>query len=151
MHLSATQILPDDPPLRMSQVSDGVSCTFLISEKRINANRIASKATNSLAQPGDQYGCVSGFGPDTVRTALFPPWPDYPRERTIINWGGDGTTDSTGQISVRDGFGSSHLHGFNALFLDGSVRHLRFEIDYHVFQYLSHRSDGQAIDMSKID
>jgi len=157
-HQSPTQVTTTNPSLRMRDISDGLSSTFMIAEKRLNTNRIGAKARNNPSQPGDQFGFVSGYGPDTVRYAMWPPNPDEPRgdyyqsSLGLYQSGSDQTEiDSTGQLAVPDGFGSSHLFGLNALFADGSVRHLRFTINQLVFQQLSWRNDGSAIDMNKIE
>lgn len=157
-HQSATQITKTNPSLRLADLTDGLSNTFMIAEKRINADRLGAQSRNSSSQPGDQFGFVSGYGPDTVRYALWPPLPDAPRgvvyssSKGSYNSGSDQTEfDSTGQLAIADGFGSSHLLGLNALFADGSVRHLRYTIKQLVFQQLSWRNDGSAMDMNKIE
>lgn len=157
-HQSPTQVTTTNPSLRMRDISDGLSCTFMIAEKRLNTNRIGAQTRNNPSQPGDQFGFVSGYGPDTVRYALWPPNPDEPRGDYYGSSLGkyqsafdDTVFDSTGQLAVPDGFGSSHLIGLNALFADGSVRHLRFTINQLVFQQLSWRNDGSAIDMNKVE
>lgn len=157
-HLNATQATPSNPPLRMADITHGLACTFMIAEKRVNSDRIGHRSSNNPSQPGDQFGFVSGYGPDTVRYALWPPNPDAPRgiffqtsKGSYISSSDETVYDSTGQLAIPDGFGSSHLFGLNVLFADGSVRHLRFSIDYQIFQQLSWRNDIRPVDMNKIE
>jgi hypothetical protein len=43
------------------------------------------------------------------------------------------------------GFGSPHLHGFNACMCDLSVRPISYTIDSTVHRYPGNKSDGQAV------
>lgn len=43
-------------------------------------------------------------------------------------------------------YGSAHPAGFNAVFCDGSVHVINFNIDLFVYDRLGHRSDGDVID-----
>jgi prepilin-type N-terminal cleavage/methylation domain-containing protein/prepilin-type processing-associated H-X9-DG protein len=156
-HWSTSTVTATNRPLRFVDLTDGVSNTLLVAEKRLNAERVGS-------QPGDQHGFVSGYGPDTVRTALWPPLPDYPRSQIVLpslqspdgNWSDVSERDRTGQFAIADGFGSSHVAGLNLLFADGSVRHFRFNLNGEstyrdVFYAISWRSDGQHVDLGLLE
>jgi prepilin-type processing-associated H-X9-DG protein len=64
-------------------------------------------------------------------------------------------------ITYVTGFGAAHSTGLNALFVDGSVRQIRYDLSTgtittshgseSIFQLLCDRSDGSAIDWSQID
>ncbi len=147
-HVTVSQTSSTINPLRLTDIVDGLSTTLLIAEKRVNSDRL-SHQINGIPQPGDQFGYASGFGPDTVRMAEWSPEPDAPRG--VVYGVGTNSLDSTHQISIPDGFGSSHLAGFNALFVDGSAHHIKYSVDYQLFKSLCHRYDGRAISLSSIE
>jgi prepilin-type processing-associated H-X9-DG protein len=101
----------------------------MLAEKRINVARIG------LAQEGDQLGWTSGFENDTVRSSFFPPQRDVTQ----------GTAD------VTDGFGSSHISGVNVLYCDGSVRMVRYGVDFQVWRNVTTRNGGELIDFSTVE
>jgi prepilin-type processing-associated H-X9-DG protein len=45
-------------------------------------------------------------------------------------------------------FGSAHPGGFNAMFADGSVHGMSFDIDVETFNKLGGRADGEVADTS---
>jgi prepilin-type processing-associated H-X9-DG protein len=45
-------------------------------------------------------------------------------------------------------FGSAHTGGFNAVFADGSVHTIGYDVDAVVFNHLAARNDDAAIDSS---
>jgi prepilin-type processing-associated H-X9-DG protein len=95
-----------DRPLRSSQIRDGSSCTLLIAEKRINQSLLGQQ------QRGDMAGFTCGYGPDTLRSGATSPARDW--------------NDPTAFMT--DSFGSAHSQSMNALFVDGSVRAIRYDI-----------------------
>jgi prepilin-type N-terminal cleavage/methylation domain-containing protein/prepilin-type processing-associated H-X9-DG protein len=122
-----------DQPLSPNQVIDGLSKTLLLAEKRTNLDLLGEP------QPGDRLGFCSGFGIDTIRTGGVPTARDA----------------RSASDMVFDGFGSTHPFGFNALFADGSVRTLSYNVGQPstlssrfaltIMQALCNRNDGLAI------
>jgi prepilin-type N-terminal cleavage/methylation domain-containing protein/prepilin-type processing-associated H-X9-DG protein len=100
-----------DSPIRLTQISDGLSNTIMVAEKRLDSTLIGS------VQPGDQNGFFDGFWINTIRTGQFQPASD--RDQAVNN-------TNTNKV---DRFGSAHTSGFNALFSDGSVRQIRYDLD----------------------
>jgi prepilin-type N-terminal cleavage/methylation domain-containing protein/prepilin-type processing-associated H-X9-DG protein len=109
-------------PVRMADVTDGLSLTLMVGEKRLNLNDLNKGA------PDDNEGYTCGFDHDTIRNTDFPPQPDY--------FG----SDTGGEV-----FGSSHPGQFNTVFADGSVHPISYFIDPAVWSALGNRSDGVAI------
>lgn len=110
--------------LRMASVQDGTSNTLVVSEKRYNLRDVGGA-------PGyDNEGYTSGWDWDEMRRGDYPPFPD-------INRSG----------SPGDFFGSSHPGGLNALFADGSVHSITYDVDREVFARMCHRSDGGTFEM----
>jgi prepilin-type N-terminal cleavage/methylation domain-containing protein/prepilin-type processing-associated H-X9-DG protein len=107
-------------PTKISDVTDGTSTTFVVSEKRINLQELGQP------QRDDNEGYTVGWDEDTIRSTELPPERDF----RGVGW------------DPKRRFGSSHPSGVNAVFADGSVRSLRYGIDGDVFERLGHRSDG---------
>jgi prepilin-type processing-associated H-X9-DG protein len=95
-----------DQPLRGRDATDGLSYTVLIAEKRLNLAYLGQP------QVGDQMGYTCGYGTTALRTGALPPLRD--------------TRDAA--MTLTDQFGSSHPHGLNVLFGDGSVRGVRYNL-----------------------
>jgi prepilin-type N-terminal cleavage/methylation domain-containing protein len=109
-------------PVRLAAVTDGLSNTLFVADKRLNIGRLGQP------QNDDDTGYASGFDADVVRYTTRPPLPDY--------------SAPSGDGDMR--FGSSHTGVFNALLGDGSVRTIPYGVDPTVFSYLGNKSDGQA-------
>jgi prepilin-type N-terminal cleavage/methylation domain-containing protein len=112
--------------IELQQISDGVSNTYLVGEKYMNSNEYE---TDGTADGGDNHGYFQGFDWDTHRFATkdWPPLPDTP-----------------GFFSYQ-GFGSAHPGAWHAVFCDGSVRGLSYDIDEQTHRRYASRFDGQTI------
>jgi prepilin-type processing-associated H-X9-DG protein len=115
------------PVVRLADVTDGASNTVMAGEKQLNLAMLGlakddDAPYNRAGWRGDwevYRGAINGASPDR----------DYrePGDRTPSNR-----------------FGSSHPSGFNVVFADGSVRHVRFGVDAAVWQRACVRNDGQV-------
>jgi prepilin-type processing-associated H-X9-DG protein len=114
-------------PSRMSELLDGTSNVLLIAEKRLNRQSLGQW------QEDDNEGYTCGWDEDTMRRTDLPPAADYNAA------GGDGGEQ----------FGSSHPQTFNAVFADGSVHTLQFNISPTAFNYLGHASDGKSASLNQ--
>jgi prepilin-type processing-associated H-X9-DG protein len=122
--------------VRMSIITDGTSMTLLIGEKRLQPELLGR------AQPHDDQGFTSGWDRDEVCWGHIPPASDKRGENGFYQ------------------FGSAHPSGFNAVFCDGSVRIIRYNIQSNnvptasqplgVWQKLCKRDDGLSIDESAL-
>jgi prepilin-type N-terminal cleavage/methylation domain-containing protein len=120
------------PSIRLALLADGASNTLLIGEKRLQPENIGR------AQSHDDQGFTSGWDRDEVCWCNIPP-----------------DIDRRGQNGFYQ-FGSAHPGGFSAVFCDGSVRTIRYNIQSNntptattpkgVWQRLCMRADGQAVD-----
>ena len=109
-------------PRRAADVTDGLSKTLAVAEKRLNLAHLGER------QQDDNEGFTAGWDEDTVRRTDLAPDRDY-----------SGSQDG-GEL-----FGSSHPSSFNAVFADGSVRGLAYTIDPTVFQSLGDIKDGRSL------
>jgi len=107
---------------RAADITDGLSKTFVVSEKRLNLRELGQW------QQDDNEGYTAGWDEDTVRRTDLQP-----------------EKDSIGDGDGGERFGSSHPGAFNAVFVDGAVRSLPYDIDATIFRRLGEINDGQDV------
>lgn len=108
--------------VKVAQITDGTSHTFLIGEKY---------AVAAGWDPGDDQGMYTGYDFDTCRFTFEPPTPDQ-----------------SAQLIWR--FGGSHPSTCQFVFCDGSARPISFEIAPQVYRWLGNRRDATPIDDAMI-
>ncbi len=126
-------------PVRMAQIEDGTSNTLVIGEKYLRTDLYEGGTAS------DDRGWADGWDPDTMRSTCFQPLGDGDPEgfdAILRNAYGDG-------VDVWN-FGSAHPGIFNAVFADGSVHTISFDIDIVLFNNLGTRNDGQIVDMGEL-
>jgi prepilin-type N-terminal cleavage/methylation domain-containing protein/prepilin-type processing-associated H-X9-DG protein len=123
--------------VKLSDVTDGASNTFLLGEKYINRDDY----TNGCDW-GDAASMYCGGDRELLRWTGYlgavgnPPTPDRSTlapEGSYVQW-----------------FGSAHLLGFNMSFCDGSVRMVSYSIDGETYRRLGNRKDGLPIDGKRV-
>ncbi|TWT78371.1 hypothetical protein Pla123a_11620 [Posidoniimonas polymericola] len=116
------------PPCKAKHITDGLSKTVVLGEKRLHTDRY------EVGAPYDDIGWTDGWDFDTVRYTGYKPGPDVPEpieNPTPVDLRGYGYH-----------FGSAHTGAFNACFADGHVQPLNYDIDIVVFNALGSRADG---------
>jgi prepilin-type processing-associated H-X9-DG protein len=111
--------------VRIKQITDGTTHTLLVGEKYLMPERYEDGQDNA-----DDQSAFSGDDVDQVRAAYFWPHDYLPRQ------------DQSGSSSPIE-FGSAHAGAMNAVFCDGSVTTISYEIDGLTFRRLCNRHDGQ--------
>ncbi len=113
--------------IQPKDVTDGLECTYLIGEKYLNPENY----TNGKDE-GDNGCLYQGDDPDIARCTEQSPiqdeqegWEDY------------------------KSFGSAHPATWQAVFCDGSVHNMSFDIDPDVHRQLGNRKDGKKPDASE--
>jgi prepilin-type N-terminal cleavage/methylation domain-containing protein/prepilin-type processing-associated H-X9-DG protein len=124
--------------VRLADISDGASNTYLVGEKRLNPDAYfdGSDGTdnNAIFEGYDWDICRwSLWNGSTTNPAYSVPLPDTP-----------GNTDPYS-------FGGAHAGSFNMALCDGSVRAISYNINMLTHGYLCDRSDGMPVDTSKTD
>lgn len=98
-----------DSAIHVRDISDGLANTILAADKRMNS------ALYNQPQFGDTDGFTSGYIADTLRSGYFSPTRDF-------------SIDFPTPSDTIERFGSAHAFGINALFCDGSVRTISYNI-----------------------
>jgi prepilin-type N-terminal cleavage/methylation domain-containing protein/prepilin-type processing-associated H-X9-DG protein len=116
--------------VKIAQITDGTNKTMLISEKYVRSD-LYQGGTSS-----DDTGWTDGWDPDVVRSTGIPPLQDGSTDRL---------TDPSAQPPMGTAwwefhFGSAHPGGINAVFADGSVRSINYDINLEVFNALGTRN-----------
>ncbi len=109
--------------VRMAEITDGTTSTYLLGEKYLNPD--------SYTDGNDNEDLYSGFNNDNHRIAYYDPVTktaltrqDYPRS-----------------------FGSAHAGSCFMSFCDGSVQAISYEIDPLTHQRMGNRMDGKSIEV----
>lgn len=126
-------------PVRISDVTDGVGYTVLVSEKAMDSDQITHRPTNATPQNGDIYGYTAGFDKfETTRHGAKQPRRDYSGQFPAMS---PNTSPALGTNDF-DAFGSSHLSALNVLMCDGSVRQVSYSISPALQNGTLKRADG---------
>jgi prepilin-type N-terminal cleavage/methylation domain-containing protein len=108
--------------LQAASVFDGLSNTYLLGEKYVEAGTYDLGSADGDARP-----MMVGYSSDNVRWGLDLPQRDARRE------------------SYPAAFGSGHRGGWNVAYADGAVRTVGFDIDATLHTQLSSRNDGKGM------
>ena len=116
--------------VRMKDIIDGSSKTYLVGEKYLDAAKMADGTSDD-----DDQSLHSGFDRDMVRIGCVPPY----RDRS-----GFDPKDVHGGYPVPLAYGSAHPDACGIAMADGSVRTVEDAIDPAAHRSLSSRNDGAA-------
>jgi prepilin-type N-terminal cleavage/methylation domain-containing protein/prepilin-type processing-associated H-X9-DG protein len=116
--------------IRMTDITDGASSTVLVSEKQLNPEHFGVTADDN------KWYNRPGWNGDyeAYRRGDAPPARDDP---CVIPIGSEA-------------FGSAHPFGFNACFVDGSVRHVRYGVDLRTWTLACVRNDNLAFSINEL-
>jgi prepilin-type N-terminal cleavage/methylation domain-containing protein len=122
-------------PVKMAQITDGTSNSMMIGEKFVRPDLYEGGSWS------DDKGWSDGWDPDSMRSTCYMPLQD---SLTASN-------DSIyGPATDVVNFGSAHPGGFHAVFADGSVHTIRYEIEPALFDRLGDRHDEEVIELSEL-
>ena len=128
--------------VKPSGCTDGLSHTLLVSEKLLRTDLYGGGSWS------DDMGWADGWDPDQLRTTGLQPLQDtdpfcYGPSQNRCGGPPPGNND----VFM---FGSAHPNGINALFGDGSIHHISFDVDVVLFNYLGARNDDEVIDPANL-
>ncbi|MAT68248.1 MAG: hypothetical protein CMJ58_01865 [Planctomycetaceae bacterium] len=125
-------------PVTNAMITDGSSNTMMIGEKYIRDD-FADGAT-----PSDDTGWSDGWDPDVMRCSCIQPLNDSSFNPPFTGVAGDPPgKDNVWETLV---MGSAHPSGMNAVFADGSVHSVSYDVDVFVFNSLGTRNGGEVVD-----
>lgn len=132
------------PRVRMTDVTDGLSQTIALGEKRLKLQKFGFSYDDneSYVSPGWESEIVRWAKADHDR----PP-SDCGPSRDIVKINPMHFPD---HFSGLDQFGSSHPSGCNFAMGDGSVRIIRYQPNPLIFQKLTVRNDGEAVNPNNL-
>ena len=132
---AATGIFYAGSMIKIADVTDGTSNTYLCGEKCLNPDYYTTGQDG-----GDNESALTGDNMDIVRWAAL---------QYMISPPYYGALPDTPGVPDCDLFGSAHLNGFQMAFCDGSVQMMNYSIDSETHRRLADRKDGLPIDAKK--
>jgi hypothetical protein len=135
-------------PTKIAKILRGTSKTFMIAEKYVRSDQSDS------SRYSDDRGWADGWDADTMRSACYLPINDGDPIgwQAMERYFGDqyvGSGAYNGLYNVLH-FGSPHTAGLNAVFADGAVRMIGYDVDVVVFNALSTRNSEEQLDLSTV-
>jgi prepilin-type N-terminal cleavage/methylation domain-containing protein/prepilin-type processing-associated H-X9-DG protein len=127
-------------PTKIARITDGTSHTFLLGEKYVRSDMYDGGGYS------DDHGWIEGWDPDDIRCTCFQPYQDS----SGYQFQSLGSADIFGHDKDIPYFGSAHPGGLNAIFADGSVHTLSYDIDPVTFNALATRAGDEVIDPSTL-
>ena len=122
--------------VRLREVTDGTSWTYLLGEKYVDPERLAAGTSDD-----DDHCLYSGHERDVLRVGLEPPCQDRAGVDPTTH---TGRTGGSNKNPLPIAFGSAHADACGMAMVDGSVRTVEYGIAAAVHRSLSSRNDGQV-------
>jgi prepilin-type N-terminal cleavage/methylation domain-containing protein len=129
--------------INAASITDGTSNTIAIMEKAVRAQDYNFNVGDWRWWELVGSGHNADWG-NMRTTGYYPPRGDTAARETWQQQNGNPN------LIADFGFGSAHTGVMNAVFGDGSVRSIRFNLDQTTFERLGHRDDGQVVDLSNL-
>ncbi len=122
-------------PTSFAKITDGTSKTFMLGEKYVRSDMYEGGGYS------DDHGWSEGWDPDAIRSTCFQPYQDSEG----FQFDGLGNDDPFGHDADIVYFGSAHTGGFNAIYADGSIQTLNYDIDLVLFNSLGTRAGDEVV------
>lgn len=144
------QFVPGSPrATRPGKITDGTSHTMVLGEKLVRCDLYeGNRSVDRGGSESDDRGWTDGWDPDTVRFTGFQPLHDCDAG-ICFNEDKNYWKTCTGDDDVYF-FGSAHPNGINAVYADGSVHSIAYDVNIFVFNALGTRNGAENVDTSDI-
>ena len=109
--------------IRIEDVFDGASNTYMVGEKFVKSDTYTTGA-----YPADDRSAYQGADNDVLRWTTYPAIQDNPESEDTAQWS----------------FGSAHASGWNAVFCDGSVHFMSYDLDPEIHRANGNRRDSKT-------
>jgi prepilin-type N-terminal cleavage/methylation domain-containing protein/prepilin-type processing-associated H-X9-DG protein len=123
--------------IKSSQITDGLSKTYMLGEKYLPADKYDADGSTDSGDGGDNISMYQGFDWDVNRWTASGQIDDETNKLVAA----PPSQDREGYESYGV-FGSAHPGGFNMSFCDGSVQTVSYDIDPEVHRRQGNRLDG---------
>lgn len=133
-------------PTKFAKITDGTSKTVMIGEKYVRADWY-NGPPDGLDTPSDDTGLTDGWDPDMIRVSCIPPIQDSATNYWYTGNMGDLPGEPVWQTFL---LGSPHPGGLNAVFADGSVHTVSYDIDIYVLNSLGTRNGTSERETSDV-
>ena len=129
-----------------NQITDGTSHTYLFGEKNLQVEHY--ELAGAL---NDDQSMYNGWDKDNVRSTAIT----LLANGTLVTIGSyppapDTETPDQKKNQYQWAFGGAHSGGWQAVFCDGSVRSLSYDMGLLIHRDLGNRQDGNVIDSSQL-
>jgi hypothetical protein len=136
-----TGIIFQRSEVKISQITDGTSHTYVLGEKNLDANHYDDGVPGN-----DDQSMYNGYDRDNMRAAIA--WyPGFENRSALV---APAVPDTPGTDYAQWNFGGPHPGGWVALFCDNSVRYLTYDMRPEVHQSFGSRKDGNVINLDEL-
>jgi len=118
--------------MTFAKITDGTAKTMLAAEKWVHVSQYGG----DTGIPAEDKGWADGWDYDHLRSSLIPPRSDSDDPKAPLG----AHTDASCYP-----FGSAHSGGINAVFADGSVKSISYDVDLENFNRMGSRLDGEIV------
>lgn len=122
--------------IRFSQITDGLSNTYLIGEKNLDPDHYEDCRTGN-----DDQGMYSGHDQDNLRSTFS----DSPLPRYNFP-----LTPDTPGLTKEYSFGGPHPGVWQVVFCDGSVHRVSYDLQKEIHRWMGNRLDGNVVDATEL-
>jgi prepilin-type N-terminal cleavage/methylation domain-containing protein len=128
--------------VKLREITDGTSNTYLLGEKHLSPLHYEDGVPGN-----DDQSMYNGYDKDNLRAAdVWDPLTGNKNDPPIRPPMPDAAADESAPTRFDWHFGGPHPTGWMALFCDGSVRYLGFEMSPDLHQNFATRNDGNITD-----